>query len=63
MSDFVSQFENPAPDDPVRIFPEVWRKHSWLENVRSKYGMVVIGYPAKQVEWLSLGTHRIFSAA
>jgi hypothetical protein len=59
MDHFISKFEKPRRADPVRIFEEIWRNHSCLENVRSAYGMVVIGYPAKQIEWLSLGTHRI----
>lgn len=57
----VTQFENPVPADQVRIFPEVWREHAWLKNIRSKYGKAMIGYPAKQIEWLSLGIHRIYS--
>jgi len=61
MKHFARKSETPAPDDPVRIFQEIWRKHSWLKNVRSAYGKVVIGYPAKRIEWLSLGIHRIFS--
>ncbi len=57
---WIKKFEKPKPTDPVRVFPETWREHAWLENVRSAYGMIVIGNPAKQIEWLSLGTHRIY---
>jgi hypothetical protein len=59
MNHFLQQFDEPTAKDPVRVFPETWKDHPWLENVRSAYGMIVIGNPAKQVEWLSLGTHRI----
>jgi len=60
MNYFTRKFEESTPYDPVRVFPEIWREHPSLENVRSAYGMIVTGYPAKQIEWLSLGIHRIF---
>ncbi len=61
MDYFVRRFNEPTANDDIRIFQAVWRKRSDIANVKSLYGMVVIGYPAKQIEWLSLGTHRIFS--
>jgi hypothetical protein len=61
MIHWIKQFEEPNSTDPVRIFEEVWRKHPSIANVRSAYGMVVTGVPAKEIEWLSLGTHRISS--
>jgi hypothetical protein len=59
MNHFVQQFDEPSANDPIRVFLEPWREHAWLENVRSAYGMIVIGFPAKQIETLSLGVHRI----
>lgn len=63
MNHFVRRFENPNRKDPVRIFEEVWKENRSVPNCRSAYGMVVIGEPAKQVEFLSLGAHRFYAKA
>lgn len=60
MDHFIRKFDEPTALDPIRVFPEIWRNHAWLENVRSAYGTIVIGYPVKQIEEISLGTHRIY---
>jgi hypothetical protein len=56
MKYFITKYENPRPDDPVRIC-EAWREI--LENVHSVYMVAVTGFPAKQVEWCSVGIIKI----
>ena len=58
MNYFVSKYEDPRPDDPVRI-REVWNESSALKNVWSGYVVAVTGFPAKQIEWCSVGLIRI----
>jgi hypothetical protein len=63
MNHFVKKFEKPNREDPIRIFEEFWKKNDSVPDCRSAYGMVVIGSPAKQVEFLSLGLHKFYSHA
>jgi hypothetical protein len=59
MNHYIRRFDEPTVHDSIRVFPETWREHAWLKNVRSAYGLIVVGLPTKQIEFLSLGTHRI----
>jgi hypothetical protein len=50
MKYLMTKYEDPKPDDPVRI-REAWRESATLKNIWSGYMVAVIGFPAKQIEW------------
>jgi hypothetical protein len=56
MNYFVTKYEDPGPNDAVRIFE---RRREILENVHSVYMVAVTGSPAKFVEWWPVGIIKI----
>lgn len=55
---FLKTFEQPGPDDLVRIL-NVWERHPQLANFRSAFMLAVTGFPAKEIEFYPMNLHEL----